>query len=66
MIHGMRWVGLDAARVTAVVVGERDGGLVKGGLGPSVAAHLRFASLESCGIIGRLVVATVDRSSASS
>jgi hypothetical protein len=30
VIHVMRWVGLDAARVRALVVGERDGGLVKG------------------------------------
>jgi transposase len=29
VIHGMRWVGLDAARVSAVVASERDGGLVK-------------------------------------
>ena len=30
VIHGMRWVGLDVARVSAVVVGERDGGLGRG------------------------------------
>ena len=30
MIHGMRWVGLDAARVTALVVLDAEVGLGKG------------------------------------
>jgi hypothetical protein len=33
VIHGMRWVGLDAARVRALVVLVIEDGLVKGGMG---------------------------------